>query len=113
MGVRLLFDEYLPSRLARELGGDFGESSDVVTELGPRPSDEAIWTFARDHDFVIGTKDDDFQRFSVARGFPPKVIWIRQGNASTEALSALLRVSVAQIAAFIAHHEAAFLPLGR
>ncbi|MBK8247541.1 MAG: DUF5615 family PIN-like protein [Gemmatimonadetes bacterium] len=50
-----------------------------------------MWTYAGAHGFVIITKDEDFQRFSVWRGFPPKVIWIRQGNASTGAVAALLR----------------------
>ena len=81
--------------------------------LGARKSDEAIWAYAGAHGFVIITKDEDFQRFSVWRGFLPKVIWIRQGNASTGAVAALLRASVAQIGGFVAHPDAAFLPLGR
>jgi predicted nuclease of predicted toxin-antitoxin system len=88
-------------------------STDVVTALGLRPTDEAIWTCAGDHGLVIVTKDEDFQRFSVWRGFPPKVIWIRAGNAATAAIAELLRGNVAQIDAFLSHPDAAFLPLGR
>jgi predicted nuclease of predicted toxin-antitoxin system len=113
VGVRLLFDENLSARLVHALAAEFPASIDVVSALGPRPPDEAIWTYAGVRGFVIVTKDEDFQRFSVWRGFPPKVIWIRQGNASTEAVTALLRHHVAQIEAFVVHPDAAFLPLGR
>lgn len=111
--TRRLFDENLPARLVRALAGDFPGSSDVVTELGPGSSDESIWAFALEHGYVVVTKDEDFQRFSVARGFPPKVVWIRRGNASTDTLVELLRLSADQIAAFVEDLEAAFLPLGR
>jgi predicted nuclease of predicted toxin-antitoxin system len=113
VGVRLLFDENLSARLVRALAAEFPRSTDVISALGPCPSDEAIWRYASTEGMVIVTKDEDFQRFSVWRGFPPKVIWIRLGNASTEATEALLRTSVAQIEAFVAHPDAAFLPLGR
>lgn len=113
MAVRLLFDENLSVRLVRDLAQEFPDSHDVVTVLGARPSDDAIWTYAGTHGFVIVTKDEDSHRFVVWRGFPPKVIWIRQGNASTGAVAALLQASVAQIAEFVAHPDAAFLPLGR
>ncbi len=72
-----------------------------------------MWAFALARGYVVVTKDEDFQRFSVARGFPPKVVWIRRGNASTDALVELLRLSADQIAAFVEDLEAAFLPLGR
>ena len=113
MAIRLLFDENLSARLVRDLAPDFPGSNDVVTALGPRPSDEAIWTFAGCQGFVVVTKDEDFQRFSVWRGFPPKVVWIRLGNATTTTIAALLRGSVGQIEAFVNHPDAAFLPLGR
>ncbi len=47
-------------------------------------SPTVIWTHARDHGFVIVSKDEDFHRLSVLLGPPPKVIWIRLGNCTTE-----------------------------
>lgn len=113
MAVRLLFDENLSARLVRAVASEFPASNDVVSALGLRPSDEAIWSYASAEGFVIVTKDEDLQRFSVWRGFPPKVIWIRLGNASTEGIAALLRNRAAQIESFVVHPDAAFLPLGR
>lgn len=60
---------------------------------------------------MIVTKDEDFQRFSVWRGFPPKVIWIQLSDCSTEEVARLLRDAQTLIAEFVAHPDAAFLPL--
>jgi predicted nuclease of predicted toxin-antitoxin system len=56
-------------------------------------SDEAIWTHARDNDHIIVRKDDDFRSLALARGPPPKVIWLQIGDSSTAAVATLLRVN--------------------
>ena len=73
--------------------------------------DRAIWAHARDHGFVIVTRDEDFHRLSVLHGPPPKVIWVRLGNCSTDDVIRLLRVRREEIEEFVAHGEAAFLAL--
>ena len=80
------------------------------TGLAPA-SDRAIWVHAREHDFVIVSKDEDFHRLSVLHGPPPKVIWIRSGNCSTDDVLRLLRARREEIEAFVAHGEAGFLAL--
>lgn len=83
-----------------------------VSEVGLAPApDRAIWAHARDHGLVIVTRDDDFHRLSVLHGPPPKVIWIRLGNCSTDDVIRLLRVRREEIEGFLAHEEAAFLAL--
>jgi len=57
------------------------------------------------------TKDEDFHRLSVLHGPPPKVIWIRLGNCSTDEVIRLLRRRRGEIERFVAHKEAAFLAL--
>jgi predicted nuclease of predicted toxin-antitoxin system len=81
---------------------------DVALEPVP---DRAIWAYARDHGFVIVSKDEDFHRLSVFHGPPPKVIWIRLGNCSTDDVIRLLRARREEIEAFVNHAEAAFLAL--
>jgi predicted nuclease of predicted toxin-antitoxin system len=61
--------------------------------------------------FVIVSKDENFHRLSVLHGPPPKVIWIRLGNCSTDEVIRLLRGRSQEIEAFVAHEEAAFLAL--
>ena len=78
--------------------------------LVPAP-DRAIWIHARDHGFVIVSKDEDFHRLSVLHGPPPKVIWLRLGNCSTDEVIRLLRRRREEIEGFVAHEESAFLAL--
>jgi predicted nuclease of predicted toxin-antitoxin system len=61
--------------------------------------DREVWDYTRQHDYLIVTKDVDFSEFSVLRGFPPKVIWIRRGNCSTQDIQQILRANYAAIKA--------------
>jgi predicted nuclease of predicted toxin-antitoxin system len=74
-------------------------------------ADRTIWDYATIHGLTIVTKDQDYHRFSVLYGPPPKVIWIRRGNCSTQEVIELLRARTGEIAAFLADEEAAFLAL--
>lgn len=74
--------------------------------------DRRVWDYAAAHGYVLVTKDEDFHRLSVFRGFPPKVVWIRLGNCSTGAVAALLEQHRTTIAEFLAHEDAGFLALG-
>jgi predicted nuclease of predicted toxin-antitoxin system len=112
MPPRLLFDENLAARLVDQLRDLFPDSQHVRGVLGAAATDEQIWEWARNEGLVIVSKDEDFQRFSVWRGVPPKVIWIQLGNSSTRDVAALLRSAQPLILAFVAHPDAGFLPLG-
>jgi predicted nuclease of predicted toxin-antitoxin system len=57
-------------------------------------TDEAIWSFARDHGFTLVSKDDDFRSLALVRGAPPKVIWLQIGNAPTSKVAELLRANL-------------------
>lgn len=111
-GPRLLFDENLASRLATQLAGFYPRSSSVAREGLEGATDAALWAHAAKEGFVLVTKDEDFHRLSVLRGFPPKVVWIRLGNCSTADVAHLLRSRLEQLSAFVAHEEAAFIALG-
>jgi predicted nuclease of predicted toxin-antitoxin system len=60
----------------------------------------------------IVSKDADFRQRSFLLGHPPKVIWIRQGNCSTQQIEALIRAGREAIERFGADEEQAFLGLG-
>ena len=107
----LLFDEISRRGLSQTLG-IFIWVAPMVGDWGlTAASDRAIWQYGRDHGLVIFTKDEDFQRFSILYGSPPKVIWIRLGNCSTADITRLLRERREAIARFLADEEAAFLAL--
>lgn len=112
MAVRLFFDENLARRLVQGLSDVFPGSVHVEDVLGRGVTDECIWTHALEAGFLIVTKDEDFQRLSVLRGAPPKVVWVRLGNCSTAQVADLLRRNHDLVARFLRHDEATFLALG-
>ena len=111
MSLSLLLDENLSEKLLPLLFDRFPDSRHVrLIGLGGA-DDLAIWDRARlDRDLLV-TKDDDFLRLSMSRGFPPKVICLAIGNASNAATAFLLLNHAADIEAFSSHPEAGFLLL--
>lgn len=91
MSVKLLFDQNLSPKLIKRLA-DLYQNSDHLDSLGLGTADDAaVWEYARRNDFVVVTKDADFADLSVLRGFPPKIVWIRSGNCSTDDIEKILR----------------------
>ena len=109
---KLLFDENLSPRLSRALAATYPASTHLIEVGLEGAADTAVWEYAAREGYVLVTKDEDFHRLSVFWGFPPKVVWVRLGNCSTEEVVALLEQHRAAIAAFVAHEDAAFLVLG-
>ncbi len=89
--MKLLFDQNISFRLIKRIIDLFPESKQV-RELGLENStDSEIFDFAKRNDFAIVTFDSDFYDLNIIKGFPPKVIWIRTGNTTTNNLENLLR----------------------
>jgi predicted nuclease of predicted toxin-antitoxin system len=110
---RLLLDQNLAPALARRLA-DLYPGSAHVREFGLQAADdEAVWTRAAAHGFMIVTKDDDFRQRSVLHGAPPRVIWLRLGNCRTAEVEAVLRARNADVLAFVRDADAALLILAR
>lgn len=79
--IRLLLDENLSEAILRTISSIYPGSAHVRLALRPGASDEEVWAFARDHGFVLVTRDEDFERLSAMRGAPPKVVWLALHNA--------------------------------
>ena len=89
--MKLSFDQNLSPRLAALLA-DLYAGSDHVFHLGlDQATDQVVWEYARDHSFLIVSKDSDFSDLCTLHGFPPKVIWLRIGNCTTSQIESLLR----------------------
>lgn len=110
--MRLLFDQNLSPKLVPELSDLFPDSAHVRLLGLERAADEQVWQFAAANGLSIVSKDSDFHQVSFVRGHPPKVIWIRRGNCSTDAIIALLRDAQPALIEFERDGEAAFLALG-
>lgn len=81
--MRLLFDQNLSFRLVEQVAEAFPGSSQVRLLGLDQASDRTLWQYARDNDYVLVTKDSDFHELCVLHGPPPKVVWLKIGNAST------------------------------
>ena len=111
--ARLLFDEPLSEELCKALADIFPASLHVrLLGHGGAP-DSTVWDLARQHGCLIVSKDDDFHRLAVLRGAPPKFIWIRLGNCSTDDVASLLRRNYDDILRFDDQDEVTVLELGR
>ena len=89
--MKLLFDQNLSPRLVDRLDDVYPDSVHVMEVDLDQALDREIWMFAAQKGFATVTKDADFGEFSVLRGSPPNVVWIRRGNCSTQEIETLLR----------------------
>jgi len=79
----IIVDNNLSSKIPLKLQSIFPSMIHVI-DLGLEASSDAvIWQKAKDAEAAILTKDTDFYHLLNNYGFPPKVIWLRIGNAST------------------------------
>jgi predicted nuclease of predicted toxin-antitoxin system len=109
--MKFLFDHNLSPRLVGLLRDLFPESQHVF-ELGmDQDDDRRIWDYAAQHQFIVVTRDSDYNDLSMLLGFPPKVIWTRRGNCSTQAIETLLRNSERIIQEFDQTDEIGLLTL--
>jgi predicted nuclease of predicted toxin-antitoxin system len=109
--VKFLFDHNLSQKLVARLAEIYPGSTQTRLLGFARAADPEIWFYARTHDFVIVSKDEDFSELTVLRGAPPKVVWLRLGNCSTAAVEEVLRRNKSVIAEFIADAERVVLEL--
>jgi predicted nuclease of predicted toxin-antitoxin system len=89
--VKLLFDQNVSPDLIRRLNDLFPESSHVFHLDLHEADDVVVWTYAREHGFIVVSKDTDFSELSMIRGFPPKLLWLRIGNCRTADVEDLIR----------------------
>ena len=86
--MRFLIDAQLPPALARFLESH-GHEARAAREAGLRDADDTvIWEFAKQGDWIIITKDEDFVQRSLQRNAVPQVVWLRIGNSTTRVLLA-------------------------
>jgi predicted nuclease of predicted toxin-antitoxin system len=88
--MKLLFDHNLSPRLVLIFADLYPNSQHVFPLQMDQDDDYLIWDYAVQNDYVIVTRDSDYNDLSLVRGFPPKVIWIRRGNCSTKEIKTIL-----------------------
>ena len=70
-----------------------------------------IWSYAREHDFTIVSKDADFSEISMELGYPPKLIWLQIENWSTDQVEELVRSNSPKISELPSATDRAILVL--
>lgn len=81
--MKFLVDANLSPVFAEAVRARFPGSCHVNDVGLTRATGEQIWEYAKAAGLCIATKDGDFHQRSFVRGHPPKVLWIRLGNAAT------------------------------
>lgn len=74
-------------------------------------SDTEIWEFAKVNDFVILSKDKDFQQRSLFLGRPPKVVRLRVGISPVDLIEEIVRKYSVLIHTFELDKAKSFLAL--
>ena len=107
--MKLLFDHNLSHKLVRRLGDMFPGSEHVRNVGLKEAADHAVWEYAKARGFAIVSKDEDFHQLSFLLGAPPKVVWVKLGNCTTDDVEHVLRESQSNLLEFDDDDEAAFM----
>lgn len=109
--MKLLLDNNLSPKLVARLADLYPDSSHVATLGLDRASDLEVWKRAEQEGYCLVSKDADFNELLAAKGFPPKVIWIRLGNCTTAQIATLLQTHHETIMEFMQDETAGLLEL--
>lgn len=109
--MKLLLDNNLSPKLIGKLTHLYPNSTHVVTLGLDTASDSDVWKHAQQAGYCLVSKDSDFNELLTAKGFPPKVIWIRLGNCTTAEIAALLEKHHQTILEFAENESAGLLEL--
>lgn len=89
--MKLLFDQNISFRIIKSISAIFPDSKQVRSLGLEDSSDIDIWTFAKTKNYSIVTFDADFADIANIKGTPPKIIWLRTGNKTTDNIAKLLK----------------------
>lgn len=99
--MKLLFDQNISNRLIAKITHLFPHAKQVKELKLEGSTDRQIWEYSKKEKFTILTFDSDFYDLSTLYGHPPKIIWLRLGNISTNELSAFIESKYQIIVEFI------------
>ncbi len=89
--MKILLDENLSFKLKSKLKLVFPNLIHL-SDIGLQGRDDNnIFEFARNNSFdAIITNDEDYYWLSLLKGFPPKIIWLRLGNMTTDNIALVI-----------------------
>ena len=110
--MKLLLDENLSKRLVPFLQADYPQSSQVTLLGLEQASDREIWHYAKESNYVIVTKDSDYQDLSELYGNPPQVILLTLGNSDKAKLLKVLIERKQDIYALLLNSDVGCIEIG-
>lgn len=109
--TKLLLDQNLSFKICKKIEDIFPEAKHVSDVRLNGCDDLSIWNYAKNNNFTIVTFDSDFIDISALNGFPPKIIWIRTGNTTSEIIIQKIKLHEKVIKEFQSDSENAYLEL--
>ncbi len=110
--MKLLFDHNISYLLIHRIEKLFPKSQHVRALNLHKAEDQAIWEYAEEHHFTIISKDQDFHQLSFLYGAPPKVVWLRLGNCTTQDIEKALIKYYQSLLVFDKDKNATFIIIG-
>ncbi len=108
--MRLLIDENISWRLKRSLPQwNIFPANEIISPN--KITDTNIWQYAKINNHTILTFDEDFVELHNLYSYPPKIIWLRMGNASTQEIAQRLIQLQTTIVSFIEDKESGVLEI--
>ena len=95
--MKFLIDNNLSYKLVEPLQSFFPLTTHIRTPLGIDVDDFTIWNYAKQKDFIILTKDNDFDERSRLFGCPPKIIHLVCGNQTTQFILNMIIANIENI----------------
>ena len=99
--MKLFFDQNISYRIIKQIENQFPNSIHTSTAGLNGQSDKEIRKYCQLHNYTIVTFDSDFYELANLYGHPPKIIWIRTGNMSTNNIAEILKAHATDIEDFI------------
>jgi len=109
--TRLLLDQNLSFKISKGIKDIFPDTKHVSDLNLIGSNDLDIWNYAKNNNYCIVTFDSDFIDISVLNGFPPKIIWLRIGNSSTNNIIQIIKNNHLVIKEFLLSTENAYLEI--
>jgi predicted nuclease of predicted toxin-antitoxin system len=100
--MKILLDENLSFKLKMKLRPLFPNLIHVSDANLLGFDDAKVFDFARKNSYdAIITSDEDYYWLSLMKGIPPKIIWLRVGNMTTDNLVLILTAKKVEIDSFL------------
>ena len=103
--MKLLFDQNISFRVIKKISAKFPQAKQVRELRLENNSDNQIWEYAKANGYTIVTFDADFYDLASLNGHPPKIIWLRTGNTTTENIADIFNKQAEPIRDFLENKD--------